>query len=137
MQRRSIVGCAALFVIAFLATETALAQGTLGRLVGTVLDSSGGVLPGATATLSNDATGGRLVQVTNAQGGFSFSQLPVGTYKLAVELAGFKTARYNEVVINVGQEYSLTAKLEIGALTETVGAAAARSPMSPAIRAVD
>lgn len=98
----------------------ALAQGTSGRLAGTVLDTSGAVLPGATVTLSNDATGFQQVEITNEQGAFVFATIPVGTYKVAIELAGFKTANYNQVVINVGQEYSLTARLEIGALTETV-----------------
>src|SRR6266511_379819 len=105
-----MAGAAALLTIACFVSGPAFAQGTLGRLVGTVLDSSGGVLPGATATLNNDATGFRVVAVTDAQGGFSFSQVPVGSYRLAIELAGFKTASYKEVVINVGQEYSLTAR---------------------------
>src|SRR5262245_21742933 len=77
------------------------AQGTSGRLVGTVLDSSGGVLPGATVTLGNAGTGFDRTEVTNAQGGFTFPQLPVGTYRVVIELTGFKTATYNGVVINV------------------------------------
>ncbi len=71
-------------------------------------------------TLSNPATGTQQVEVANAQGAFVFPSIPVGTYKLSVELEGFKTAVYDQVVINVGQEYSLTARLEIGSLAETV-----------------
>lgn len=120
MQRRSFQVCAAALVLTVLVAGPAVAQGTLGRLVGTVLDSSGGVLPGARVTLSNAATGFRLAEVTNSQGGFSFPQVPIGTYQVVVELGGFKTASYRDVVINVGQEYSLTAKLEVGEVRETV-----------------
>jgi len=118
--RSSSLFAAVAVTLLCLCAQPLRAQGTLGRLVGTVLDSSGGVLPGATVTLSNGATGFRQAEVTNAQGAFTFSQLPVGTYRVAIELAGFKSATYNSVVINVGQEYSLTSRLEVGAVAETV-----------------
>ncbi len=57
---------------------TAAAQGTLGRLTGTVLDSSGGVLPGATVTVTNIQTNEVQTTVTNGTGAFLFPQLPVG-----------------------------------------------------------
>lgn len=120
MDRRFVSGCAAFIAICFVLAGSVAAQGTLGRLVGTVLDSSGGVLPGATATLSSEATGFKATEVANAQGGFTFAQLPIGTYKLVVELSGFRTVTYTGVVINVGQEHSITSRLEVGALTETV-----------------
>ena len=88
MQRRFVALCAALSAVLFFMAVTASAQGTLGRLVGTVLDSSGGALPGATLTLSNVGTGFRAVEVTNSQGAFTFSQIPVGTYKVVVEQSG-------------------------------------------------
>ena len=96
------------------------AQTTLGRLAGTVLDSSGGVLPGATVILTNVQTNQTEDTVTNELGSFLFPQIPAGTYKVVIELSGFKTSTYTQVIINVGQEYSLTAKLEIGQLAETV-----------------
>jgi hypothetical protein len=121
-MRKRLLGpvLVAVTVAALVLPGIGLAQGTSGRLAGTVLDTSGAVLPGATVTLSNDATGFQQVEITNDQGAFLFATIPVGTYRVAIELAGFKTANYNQVVINVGQEYSLTARLEIGALTETV-----------------
>jgi hypothetical protein len=78
------------------------------------------VLPGATVTLSNPSTGFSQTEIANEIGAFNFPQLAVGTYKLTVELEGFKTANYDNVVINVGQTYSVSAKLEIGARTEVV-----------------
>lgn len=120
MDKRPVSGIVAFVLVCLFVAGPVLAQGTLGRLVGTVLDSSGGVLPGATATLSSEATGFKATEVANAQGAFTFAQLPIGTYKLVVELSGFKTVTYTDVVINVAQEYSVTARLDVGALTETV-----------------
>ena len=118
---RHSTGMAALVAVLLLGLcGPAAAQGTLGRLAGTVLDTSGGVLPGATVTLTSIATNQVQTTVTNETGGFLFPQLQVGNYKVTVELQGFKTASFPDVVINVNQEYSLTAKLEIGEITETV-----------------
>ena len=108
-------------------TGAAVAQTTLGRLAGTVLDQSGGVLPGATITLTNVGTGEVMTTTSGETGAFLFSQVPVGTYKVTVALEGFKAAEFTDVAVAVGQEYSLTAKLTIGARTETVTVTAGSS----------
>jgi hypothetical protein len=107
-------------LLALLIPHLALAQTTLGRVAGAVLDSSGAVLPGATIKLTNQQTNQEQVTVSNEVGAFVFPQVPVGTYKIELELQGFKTATYTDVIVNVGQEYSLTARLEIGAVAESV-----------------
>jgi hypothetical protein len=112
------VGTALILILVFAAFS--FAQTNFGRLAGTVFDTSGGVLPGANVTITNEATNQTQTVVTNERGAFLFPQLSVGTYKVAIELQGFKTATYPGVAINVGQEYSITARLEIGQLTETV-----------------
>jgi hypothetical protein len=99
---------------------TASAQTTLGRLAGSVTDASSGVLPGATVTMTNTQTNQTQTTVTGATGAFVFPQLQAGTYKVVIELQGFKTATYPNVVISVNQETSLTVRLEIGALSESV-----------------
>ena len=121
-------GVACLLGVLFLAS-IASAQGSLGRLAGTVLDSSGGVLPGATVTLTNVQTNQTATTVTTDTGAFVFPQLQPGIYKVVVELQGFKTASYTDIAINVGQEYSLTARLAIGQLSETVEVTGASSPL--------
>ena len=105
----------------------ATAQTTLGRVAGTVLDSSGGVLPGATVTLTHTDTGQVLSTVTGEAGAFLFAQVPVGTYKIKVELENFKSAEFTDVTVAVGQEYSLTAKLELGTVTDVVTVTAGAS----------
>ncbi len=99
---------------------TVMAQGTSGRLAGTVLDASGAVLPGATVTITNTQTNQSQTTVTGSTGAYVFPQLQASTYKVVIELQGFKTATYPSVVINVNQESSITARLEIGGISETV-----------------
>src|SRR5918993_4199849 len=123
LSRRFVVVALALFLIPALA----LAQTTLGRVAGTVLDQSGGVLPGATVTLTNTGTGQVLTTATGEAGAFLFPQVPVGTYKIKVELESFKSAEFTDVTVAVGQEYSLTAKLEIGTVTDVVTVTAGAS----------
>jgi len=103
-----------------LAHVPAAAQTTLGRLAGTVFDTSGAVLPGATITLTNQGTGQVQTTVSNETGVFLFPQVPVGTYRVEVSLEGFKSAIFTDVAIAVGQEYGLTAKLAVGSVTEVI-----------------
>jgi hypothetical protein len=107
-------------LVLLLLSGAALAQTTLGRLAGTVLDVSGAVLPGSTVTLKNLATNEVMTTATSETGAFLFPSLAVGSYSVTIEMSGFKTATYPNVTINVGQEYSLTVRLEIGGLEETV-----------------
>ena len=111
-------GLAAVLVI--LCAAAATAQTTLGRLSGTVLDSSGSVIPGATITLTNEATNQAQTTVSSENGAYTFAQVPVGSYRVEIALQGFKTATYTGVAIAVGQEYSLTARLELGVVTDVV-----------------
>lgn len=96
------------------------AQTPLGRVAGTVLDESGGVLPGTTVTLTSTGTGQVMTTVSGDRGAFLFPQVPVGLYKVSVTLEGFKAADFTDVAVAVGQEYSLTARLALGAMTEVV-----------------
>jgi hypothetical protein len=122
MDRRQRVLSAGFLAFAFglLLVGGASAQTTLGRLAGTVFDSSGSVLPGATVVLTSQATNQSQTTTTNAEGAYLFPGVPAGSYKVTVELSGFKSATFNDVAISVARETSLTAKLEIGQLTETV-----------------
>ena len=116
---RHFAGLAAVATLILALSVSAGAQ-TLGRLTGTVLDTSGGVLPGATVTLTNVQTNQTQSTVTNEVGAFLFTQLPAGTYKVVITLEGFKGADFTDVKLAIGQEYALTAKLEIGSMTESV-----------------
>ena len=91
-----------------------------GRVAGTVLDASGGVLPGATVTLTNvpDQPGG-----DDRHHGHRRIHVPAGCGRHLQgrrRAAGLQDGDLHQVIVNVGQEYSLTAKLELGQLSETV-----------------
>jgi hypothetical protein len=99
----------------------AFAQGgATSSIVGVVVDSGGGVIPGATVTATNDATAGSFTAVTNASGGFTIPALPVGKYTVNVALQGFKTAVLKDVEVTAAIPANVKAVLEVGGLTETV-----------------
>ena len=103
------------------ATSPAYAQGsTTSNINGTVVDSSGAVLPGATVTAKHLATGVLTPAVTNAQGAFTLASLPTGAYEVTVALEGFKTYLVKNVVVTAVQGANIKATLEIGGLSETV-----------------
>jgi hypothetical protein len=99
--------------------STALAQ-TAATVRGTVQDSSGGVLPGATVTMTN--TGTRAVQstVSDDRGQFLLSGLFPGTYDLIVELEGFKKHEQKAITLSPNDLRGLDVRLELGQQTETV-----------------
>jgi hypothetical protein len=103
-----------------LAGTPAFAQSQSASLSGSVVDADGGAIPGATVVVKNTATGVVTEGVSNSSGQFSFPGLPIGTYTVTVSLTGFKTFVANEVRLLSATAASVTAKLEIGALTETV-----------------
>jgi hypothetical protein len=99
----------------------ALAQVQTGSILGAVTDSSGAVMPGVTITLSGDRLiGGPQNAVSDAAGAYRFDRLPPGTYTVKFELQGFKTIERADVVVNAAFVATINAKLEVGALTETI-----------------
>jgi hypothetical protein len=98
----------------------AFAQVSFGRLAGTVLDNSGAVLPGVTVTLTNEERGQTQTTITAETGAFVFPQVQPGLYTVTMTLNGFRTAEFSQVEIHVGVERSLTARLEVGQVAETV-----------------
>ena len=110
-----------LLLLALAVPGLTLAQTTLGRVAGSVLDTSGAVLPGATVTLTNQQTNQTQTAVSNEVGAFVFPQVPAGTYRVDIALTGFKSLTYTGVIVNVGTEYSLPpARLDLSTLEETV-----------------
>ena len=98
----------------------AAAQGTTSRVVGTVADSGGGKVPGATITLTNEATGVSFNTVSNETGSYSFEAVQVGQYTLTVELQGFKKFVSTNNTVNIGDPATINAVLAPGGLAESV-----------------
>lgn len=104
-----------------LAAVTATAQEQTGTLQGKVVDSSGGVLPGATVTVSGPTIiGGSMVAVTGEAGVYRVPNIPIGTYKVTFELVGFGTTERNGVRVQAGTTFTLDGTLAVAAVQETV-----------------
>jgi len=97
----------------------AFAQGGQ-SLSGIVVDSAGGVIPGASVAVRNNATGESFEVLTNESGAFSVPAISVGTYTVTITLQGFKTAIVNDVRVVTATPASVKATLEVGSLAETV-----------------
>jgi hypothetical protein len=96
------------------------AQTATGQITGTVKDTSGAVVPGATVTVHSDLTGLTRTATTNPSGDYSFPLLPVGTYSVSAQLQGFSVARESGIRLNVDQVARIDLTLAVGATTETV-----------------
>lgn len=96
------------------------AQQYSGTIVGTVTDSSGAVIPGATVTVVNTGTGATITQHSGAQGEFTFAQLPIGSYEVHVKQGSFKEFAETGVVVHTSTNTEVSAVLQVGAATQTV-----------------
>jgi hypothetical protein len=121
---------------AFLMVATMAHGQALATLTGTVLDSSGATIPGATISARNVATNVTSETTSSMQGTFSIPALPPGVYTVTVTLEGFKTGVFNDVQLNAGLPTAINARLEVGGLAETVtveGATALVQTVSSAV----
>nr|ADC36138.1 Cna B domain-containing protein [uncultured bacterium 253] len=115
------VGLFFLFVVA-----TANAQFKAG-IQGTVLDSTGGLVPEAAVTLSNTETGKTQETMTSAEGFYRISGLPPGKYTLTVEKTGYKKSFLQSVTIGAENVQGVDVVLETGDVTATVTVSAEAS----------
>jgi hypothetical protein len=114
-----------LLVFLLLCAVNASAQTTSGSMSGTVVDSSGQVLPGASVTIVNEQTGEERRTVTNEAGDFMFPGLVAGPYTIRVGLSGFKPLEQKSNVVAASSRLAVgSLTLELGSLTETVSVTA-------------
>src|SRR6266851_9998529 len=95
-------------------------QGSAGRILGTVTDQSGGVVAGATVTITDTERGVTKTLVTNEPGDYNAPALNPSTYKIRVEAKGFKAVERQNVVLEVGKEVRVDVSLSPGAVAETM-----------------
>ena len=98
----------------------AYGQSTSATLSGTVADVQGGVVPNASVTVTNTATGLQRQATTSNEGTFTIPLLPPAAYTVLVERQGFATAKLNDVVLNVNANVTLNIQLNVGQVGETV-----------------
>lgn len=91
-----------------------LAQQTLGSLNGTITDSSGAAVPGATVTVTNTATNFTATTTTQATGFYQVFNLPIGSYTLKVSHEGFDTTQLKAVPVQEARATTANATLKVG-----------------------
>ena len=111
---------AVLFVASFATAAVVHAQTASGEVNGTVTDSSGGLVAGATVMLTNQATKIADRITTNSDGYFVFINIKPGRYVLGAEAKGFKTTQISPFDVGVNQTVTQAVRLEVGAITEHV-----------------
>ena len=119
VQGKSIFLFSSLLLTVMWAT-TALAQYTTARLSGTVEDNTGAAVPGARVIVEQAGTGYKQEVKSGAAGEYLFPSLPVGSYQLTVEMAGFSTYVQKGIGLEIGQAASQKVTLAVGAITQQV-----------------
>lgn len=115
--RRSVFVLVLLIALAPLAA----AQSVSGSISGTVVDQSRQIVPGATVTLLDEATGVTRAAPTNETGAFAFSAVQPARYTVRVEMTGFRTFERQNIVLPANESLSIgTVQLDVGGVTETV-----------------
>ncbi len=121
MKRFTLWGVALVMALGLCsASQPLLAQGITASITGTVEDSAGAALNDATITASDTERGTAVTTKTTQGGVFTFSNLPIGTYEVKAEAAGFDTAVEPPITLVLNQVARLNFKMKVGAVTNTV-----------------
>ena len=114
-----VLSCLAL-VAAAVPYPPLYAQVEQGRLLGSVKDAQGGVLPGVTVTATSPALIGQRTALTEPDGRYLLTNLPSGQYALKFELQGFQPFIRQNIVLTQGSTLTVDAMLELASLAENV-----------------
>ena len=126
ISRRGLLVCKPTRIILFVllalsySVSSAFAQFDTATVLGTVRDNTGGVVPGATVTLTGLDTGISSTRVTDENGNFEFTTVRIGRYKVTAELTGFSVALADNVQATVGARQRVDLQLTPGSMQETV-----------------
>jgi hypothetical protein len=118
-----------LSLMGVLLCSVAMGQGTTATVSGVVTDPSGGVVPGATVTLTNDATKVTRDTVTNGRGEYTVPSLQPATYSILISAPGMQSQERHGVLLQLGQEARLDFQLTVGSTTTTVTVTGSSAPI--------
>jgi hypothetical protein len=111
---RSFLTWIGLLLIAGLCAMNCFAQGTNGKITGSVTDASGGVIAGSTVTVTRVDSGVRQTVTTDSSGNYSLLALPPSTYNLQVQATGFKTYGQNGIKVDVQSALQINVVMSVG-----------------------
>src|SRR5215831_352064 len=114
------LGLPVLLMILLLSGTVVWGQLGTSTIRGTITDSSGAALPGATVTITNLQTNLSRTLTTGAAGAYSFESIPPGEYKVEMEAKGFRKSVVNRVQAQVGSIADVSQSLKVGEIKETV-----------------
>ena len=101
-------------------TAAALGQTSMGRILGTVTDTTGAIVRGAEVTITNTATGVVREVTTTSAGDYVAPDLEPGPYSVAVEASGFGKVVRVGLVLEVARDIRVDAQLKPGPVSQTV-----------------
>jgi hypothetical protein len=116
---------AAMLVAGAVVAPALFAQESTARLLGTVTDPTGAVVPRASIVAKNTATGLERKALANESGDYSIPLLPIGQYTITGEAAGFKTSTITGLTLSVNQEARVDIRLTVGSAAESIQVEAA------------
>ncbi|OLE15835.1 MAG: hypothetical protein DMG76_32345 [Acidobacteria bacterium] len=122
---RASLTMSTVLLLLFLCAPPLHAQVDTGTILGTVTDASGAPVNGAKVTLTNEGTSAALSTTTATDGGYKFTPVKIGTYKLTASLQGFQTITQTNIPVNVGADVVINFALKPGSVTEIVEVSAA------------
>jgi Carboxypeptidase regulatory-like domain/TonB dependent receptor len=118
-MKRIIVAMIAISAFALSATSAAAQQST-GNIQGRIVDAQKAAVPGVTVTAKSATTGFTRTEVSDAEGIYRLNALPVGTYDVHAELAGFSAYDAKAIVVNVSTTVDLNVDLKLAGVSESV-----------------
>lgn len=110
----------AIALVFSLAAISVPAQTGTSRITGTVMDPQGAVIVGAQVTAKNESTGVTYTTKTTSAGVFEFPSMPIGSYTITVEMAGFRKYSSAGNVLTVGSPLVIEVTLEVGSTSEVI-----------------
>jgi hypothetical protein len=129
MKRSSLAVRVVLLIVSIVAS-TALVQAQYRTSIqGVVTDATGAVVPGATLTLTNPATGQKIVRTSDETGVFNFNALAAAPFRLEVVAKGFEKKVIDNLVLTPDQTNGLNVELAIGSESQTVNVDARSEPL--------
>ncbi len=118
--------CLAFALLLFsLAPLSIRGQVDTGAIVGSVQDSTGAAIPGATVTATNEGTGIQHTATSDAAGEYTISPLQLGSYTLTFERQGFKTSVQQHIEVTIQSQLKVNVTLQVGAVNQSVQVSAA------------
>jgi hypothetical protein len=96
------------------------AQQVTAAITGRVTDASGATVPGANVVATDKDRGTEWPTSTNAEGVYNLPRLPIGSYRLKVEHAGFQISQVQNIVLDMNQVARIDVALQVGNVTQTV-----------------